>query len=127
VRTILILEQHQPAVGAQSRLATRVLQEHQGQQAERLGFVGHQHRKQLREADRLVAEVCTDGPGSGARGIPLVEHEVEDGEHGTQAFRQQVVRGDAEGDSGATDLPLRSHEPLCQGRREDERQSVVPN
>ena len=64
------------------------------------------------EPDRLVAEVVADVVGSGRRGVALVEHEVEDGEHRAQALGEQVVGRHAERDPGAADLPLRADEPL---------------
>ena len=43
-RPILVLEQDEVAGGVDPRLATGVVQEHQGEQAQRLGLVGHQRR-----------------------------------------------------------------------------------
>ena len=71
----------------------------QREQAEHLGLVGHQDREQLREPDRLVAEVAANELVSGRRGVALVEDEVEDGEHRAQALGQQVVGRDAERDA----------------------------
>ena len=59
-RAVLVGEQDELAVGADARVAARVLQQHQRQQPERLGLVGHQHAEELREPDRLAAEVAAD-------------------------------------------------------------------
>ena len=111
-RAILVLEQHDLAVGSDPRGASRVLEEHEREQAEHLGLVGHEHGEELREPDRLVAEVGAHVVGAGRRRVALVEHEVEHREHRAQPLGEQVVGRDAERDAGAADLPLRTHEPL---------------
>ena len=79
-----------------------VVQEHQREQAERLGLVGHQHGEQLREADRLVAERGAHGLRAARRRVALVEDEVEDGEHRAEPVGEQVVGRDAEGDAAVS-------------------------
>jgi hypothetical protein len=96
------------------------VQEHQREQPERLRFVRHQHREQLRQPDRLVAELVADGLAAGARRIALVEDEVEHGQHGAQSLGEKVVGRDPEGDPGVADLPFRADEPLCHCRLGDE-------
>ena len=46
------------------------------------------------------------------RGVPLVEDEVEHGEHRAKALGQHVIRRHAEGDAGVAHLSLRAHESL---------------
>ena len=58
-----------------------------------------------------------------ARRIPLVEDEVDDGEHGREPLGQEVVRRHAERDAGRADLPLRPHEPLRHRLLADEERS----
>ena len=55
-RAVLLLEQHQRAVGADAGRAPRIVQQHQREQAARLGLVGHQRDQQPAEADRLGAQ-----------------------------------------------------------------------
>ena len=117
---VLVGEQHDLAVGADASLAARVVQQHQREQAERLRLVGHQHGEQLREPDRLVAELVADRRAAAARGVALVEDEVEDGEHRAQPLGQQVVGRDAERDARVADLLLCAHEPLRHRRLGDE-------
>ena len=51
-RAILVGEQHELAV-AKARVAARVVQQHQREQPERLGLVGHQLGERDTEPDRL--------------------------------------------------------------------------
>ena len=57
---ILVGEEDELAVGREPRVAPRVLQQHQRQQPERLRLVRHEHAEELREPDRLAAEVTAD-------------------------------------------------------------------
>ncbi len=88
-----------------------MLQQQQRQQASYLGFPGEQTVDDPNEPDRLVAELDLDQLTLGGR-VPLVEHEVEHGEHAAEAFLQQLARGHAIGDAGVADLPLRTDQPL---------------
>ena len=114
-RAILVVEQHELARGVEPRSPARVVQQHQREQAEHLGLVGHQHREHLAEPDRLVAQL-----GARRRPVALVEDQVDDGQHRPEPLGQQVVGRDAERDPGRPDLPLRPHEPLGHRRLGDE-------
>ncbi len=50
------------------------------------------------------------------RRVALVEQQVEHGEHGTRALRQQVRRRNAVRDAGVADLVLGPHQSLRHGR-----------
>ena len=76
-RTILVGEQHELAVGAEAGVPPRVLEEQQREEAECLRLVGHENADELREADRLRAELAAHESLAGARGIALVEDEVQ--------------------------------------------------
>ena len=76
------------------------------------GLVRHQHGEELAEPDGLVAEIGADELGTRRSRVPLVEDEVEDGEHRPEPLGQEVVGRDAERDPRAADPPLRAHEPL---------------
>ena len=80
-----------------------------------LGLVWHQHGEHLPEPDRLLAEL-----GPRRRAVALVEDQVDHGEHGAQALREQVVGRDAQRNRGVPDLPLGPHEPLGHRRLGDE-------
>ncbi len=119
-RPVLVLEQHELAARAQARVAARVLEEHEREEAQYLRLVGHQHCQELAEPDRLLAELLPDVVAARRRRVPLVEDEVEDGEHGAQPLGEQVIRRHAERDPRGADLLLRSHEPLGHRRLRDE-------
>ena len=81
-RAVLVVEEHELPVRADARRAAGVLEEHEREQPEHLGLVGHEHGEELPETDRLVAELLADVVAPGRRRVALVEHEVEDGEDG---------------------------------------------
>ena len=54
-RAVLILEQDELAAGNRA-LAARVVQQHQREQPEHLGLVGHQRRQHPAQADRFGAD-----------------------------------------------------------------------
>ena len=56
-RAVLFLEHHEPPAGP-IRAAAGVVEEHQGEQADGLGLVGHEGRQDARQADGLGAEVA---------------------------------------------------------------------
>ena len=105
---ILLGEQHELAV-AQSRIAARVVQEHQRQQAEHLGLVRHQLAERDAQPDRLRRELA-------ATVVARVEDQVHDRQHRCEAVGQQVGRRHPEGDARIADLALRAHQALCHRR-----------
>ena len=113
---VLLLEQHEVAVGADPRRAPRVVEEHQREQARRLRLVGQQQVDDPREPDRLRREVLAHDRVARGRGVALVEDQVEHGEHGGEPVRQRVGRGLGERDARHADLVLRAHHPLRHGR-----------
>ncbi len=103
-RAVLIGEQHDLAV-AHARGAARVVQQHQREQTEHLGLVGHQLGERGAEADRFGAERA-------APVVALVEDQVEHSEHGGEAVGQQVRGRHAERDPRVADLALGAHQAL---------------
>jgi hypothetical protein len=119
-RAILLLEQHELAAGPGARLAAGVVQEHQGGEAQRLGLIGHQHGEQLREPDRLVAQLAADERVALGGRVALVEDEVQHGEDRADPLGQEMIGRHAEGDAGVPDLGLGAHEALGHRRLWDE-------
>ena len=78
-----------------------------------LGLVGHQLGERPRQPQSLSHELA-------AATVALVEDQVDDRQHGGQPIGQQVVRRNAERDSGSLDLPLCPHQPLGHGRLSDQ-------
>ncbi len=114
-RTILVIQQHQFAAVGRPRGVPGVLQQHERQQAERLGLAGHQRRQHAGEPDGLVAQLRADQRALGG-GVALVEDQVQDGQHPIQPLGQQLGRRDAVGDGGSADLALGPYEPLLDRR-----------
>ena len=113
-RAVLVCEQHELS-GDEPRIAPRVMQEHQREQAAHLGLVGHQLGEHAPEADRVRGQVQTAA-------VALVEDQVDDGEHRRETFGQQVPGRNAEWDPGDLDLRLRARQAaLHRLGRDDER------
>ena len=110
---------HQHAVGEAGGSA-RLGEEHQREQAQDLGLVGHQARQHPGLPDRLRGEVGADLDVGRRRQVPLVEDEVQRGEDAGQPGRQLVVGRDAVRDVRGLDLLLRPREPLAHRRLVDE-------
>ena len=86
-RAILVAEEDHRVV-RESRVAPRVVDEHQREQPVHLGLVGHQLGERAAEPDRLRSEVASPA-------VALVEDQVDDGEHGGQSIGEQMGRRDA--------------------------------
>ena len=65
-RAVLVLERHEVAGVVDARGAAGVVQQHEREQAERLGLVGHQLGERAGEADRLGAQALAHEVGAGA-------------------------------------------------------------
>ena len=109
---VLVGQQHQRSVGGDAGGPPRLAQQQQGEQAERFALVGHQLDEHPGEADRLDAQVGAHQGVATRRRVALVEHEVDDSEHGTEPVGQLGVVGDPIGDVGGADLLLRPHQAL---------------
>ena len=98
----------------------RLFEEHQRQQPDRLGLVGHQVDQQPAETDSLLGQLLADQPFTRASGVALVEDQVDDGENGREAVRQVGLFGDPVGDTGVSDLALGPHQSLGHRRLGDQ-------
>ena len=96
--------------------AAGIVEEHQRQQPERLGLVGHQGAQDTVEPYRLGGQATADQVRAGAGRVALVEEQVQHGEHGGRALHQLVGRRHHEGNPGVTDLALGPDQPLGHGR-----------
>ncbi len=88
-----------------------------------LGLVGHELAQRARQADGLGGEIPAHELGAAARGVPLVEQQVQHGQDRGGAFRQQVRGWHAVRDAGIVDLALRPHESLRHRRLGHEERS----
>jgi len=78
------------AAGVQSRPGARVLEQHQGQQARRLGVVAKQPQQHAAEPNRLPAQVEAQGLGRRGAAVALVEDQVDDGQHRVESGGEMV-------------------------------------
>ncbi len=110
--TVLVLERDQVARRVQAGAPARVMEQHQRQQAGRLGLVGHEAAQRAGEPDRLVAQLGADEVGAPGGRVPLVEQQIQHREDPAGALGQQMRGRDPIRDARAGDLALGAHEPL---------------
>lgn len=111
---VLLVEPHQFAAGRDPRLAPRVVQQHQGEQAEGLG-VGQQLDQQAADADRLAAEIGAGQAGAGGGRVALVEHQVDHLQDVAQPLGEFLQGRYLVGNPGLADLVLGPHDALGDG------------
>ncbi len=91
---------------------TRVLKQHQRQQAAGFGLVGKHLDEHPSKADRFRAQVGSrQGLGAGSE-VALVEDQVNDRQHSRQSLGKRGRRGHRDRDHGFSDLPFSAHQPL---------------
>ncbi len=117
---VLILEEHQLASSRDPGVPPGVLEQHQREQAEGLGLVGHQQSQDPAEPDGLGAQLPADQGVAGGGRVALVEHQVQDGQHGLEPLGEHVARRDPVRDVRVPDLPLGPDQPLGHGRLGDQ-------
>ena len=86
-RAVLVFQEDELAGGGGTRAAPRFVQQHQSQEAHRLGL-GQQLDQEPRQPDRLEREVVPCERRARGCGVPLVEHQVHHVEDGIQAIGQ---------------------------------------
>src|SRR5437867_2047775 len=115
-RSVLVFEQHEVSRSVQARLAPRVVQQHEREQALRLGVSRQQLDEHAPELDRLLAELVPHESRAGGGRVALVEHEIDHHHHRLEPVGERIVGRHLVGDAGGADLALGSHEPLRHGR-----------
>ena len=119
-RAVLIAEHDERTVRPGPGPTTRRHEQHQGQEAHDLGFVGHQVAQHAAETHGLVAEVVACELVARRRRVALVEDEVDDGEDRAQAVGQLGAAGDAVGNARTLDLRLGPADALRHRRLGDQ-------
>ena len=109
---VLLLEEHQIAVGVGARRGAGGLELHQGQQTQHLGLAGHQLGEHAGEADRLVAEILPHEVLARMGRVTLVEDQVQRREHGRQPRGQLRPFRHLVRESPVPDRPLRAYQAL---------------
>ena len=118
-RPVLIGQQDDVAILCGPRGPSRILEQHQRQQAERLR-VGQQIDHEPAKADRLIGQVLADDGCSGGGRVSLGEHEIDDAQHCVQSGRQLLGRRHLVSQLLRPDARLGAHDPL--GNRGTRRQ-----
>jgi hypothetical protein len=96
------------------------MEEHEGQEPDRLGLVGHQGNENVSKPDRLRAQLSPDQGVARGGVVALVEHEIEDAQDAVEPLREEVVGRNAIRDPRVADLPPGTDETLGKGRLRDE-------
>ncbi len=96
---VLFVQRHQPAVVADAGRAPRLGEQHQRQQAGRLGVVGHHVAEHSGQPDRLAGQVDAGELVAGGGRVALVEDQVEHSHDRGHAAVQ--VAGGRHGEAGA--------------------------
>jgi hypothetical protein len=104
-RPVLFAEEDDRALG-EAGLAAGVVEEHQREQAVRLGLVGHQLGEGAAEPDRVCRQFALAA-------VAFVEDQVDDGQHRGQPVGEQVGGRHPKRDPGGLDLALGAEEALC--------------
>ena len=85
---VLLFERYEIAVLVDAAFAARFVEQHERQQPDHFGLVGHQGDERAPEPDRLTRERAAQQVGARTRRVALVEQEVQHCEHGRGALRQ---------------------------------------
>ena len=99
------------------------MQEHEGKEAQHLGFVRHKLAQDPRKADSFGAQLTTQQLITGGGAVTFVEDEIEHCQDRIEAVRKLVRRGNAIGDVRLTDLAFHPDQALRHGRLRHEERS----
>ena len=89
---------------------------------DRLGL-GQQLHQQPAEPDRLAGQIVPRQRVAGRGGIPFVEHQVDDVQHGVEPLGQLGARRHLVRDPRVADLRLGAHDALGDRRRRGEKRA----
>ena len=109
-----------------TRAQPRRLKLHQRDEPVDLGLARSELREDAPEPQRLVAQLRARPRGALRRGVPLVEHEVDDREHGGEASGELGPARHLEGDARLGERSLRANDALGDRRPALERAVLVP-
>jgi hypothetical protein len=96
--------------------APRLDEKHEGEQTEDLGFVGHEVGEEAPQPDRLETQILAYQEVSITRRVPLVEDQVDGGQHRFEAIGELGVARDTVGDVCGPDLCLGPDQSLSHRR-----------
>ena len=122
--TVLLFEHGELTGVVESRISSRIVQQHQCEECRRLrGPLGrHQLSHESREPDRLGAEIGPHQLLAARRRVALVEDQVDHRQHRLEPARHVAGVRHGVRNARVADLRLRAYEPLRhRGRRHQER------
>src|SRR4029453_5534534 len=91
---VLVLEQDEITVRVDARLPPRVVEQHQGEEPDRLRLVREQRDDDAGQPDRLRTQLTPDERIARGRRIALVVDEIEHLQNAVETVRQEVSRRD---------------------------------
>ena len=114
---VLVVQQHQGALGIEAGRRAGMLQQHEGREAHDLGLGGVEAEQQAGEPDRLLRQGLAHGGAiaAPARGVALVEQQIDHGRHRGQALGALDGAGRLEGHLGLGDAALGPGDALLHG------------
>ncbi len=119
-RAVLVVQQHQLAGRPGARGPPRLVQQHQSQEAHRLGL-RQELDQEASQADGLAGEVGAGERLARGGGVALVEHQVDHVEHRVEPVGQLDARRHLVGNARVADLGLGADDALRErGRRGEE-------
>ncbi len=119
---VLVVQQHQRALGIEAGGGARMLQQHEGRQAHDLGLGREEAEQQAGEPDRLLRQRLAHGRAIpiAAGGVALVEQEIDHGGHRGQPLGALEGARRLEGHLGLGDAALGPGDALLHGALADQ-------
>ena len=117
---VLVGESDHRAVRVGAGGSAGVGEQHEGEQAGRFGFVGHQLDEDAAESDGLGGEVDSCQLVAGGGGVAFGEHEVDRGQDGVEPVRELGVAWDPVGGVVVAELAFGADDPLGDRRFGDD-------
>ena len=96
-------------------------EQHEGEEADGFGLVGHELGEHASEADGFTREVDAGEAVAGGRGVPFGVDEVDRGQHGVEPVGQLGGGRDAVGGVVVAQLAFGAHDPLGERGLGDEK------
>ena len=109
---VLVFQRHDIAARVAARNPTRVMQQHQREQAVQFGFLRHQPDEEPGKTDRFVAEMRLDQTLARCGSVPFVKNQIHDRTDGFDAFDEPRRIGNGKRNAGVANFAFGAHEPL---------------
>ena len=114
-RSVLVLERDQVTRAVNPSRPPGVMEEHERENPERLGFVRHELTQQTAQPHGLVAKITPDHSRPARGAVSLVEQQVQHPEYTHRPLREELARRHPIGNPGIPDLVFGPHQPFGHG------------